>query len=203
MVWPVWRWRSASPSLSPGPRRADTHRGAVDTFDRTVRVGKERGRIWVEPIYCINIYNMSSLSRIPDSVRYRELVWYCSVHGACVWTEERPWSCLDSTKTHAQPHYVIYKQVHLYVLRRHTFKTGSKRPCFQFLLCFFYTHYTEFGRKTAQSFVIAVEAVWIVKSTTCHLKMYDVIGASNKALPWMYIAAAMPKKKKKRFSISF
>lgn len=153
---------------------------------------------------------MSSLSRIPDSVRYcryRELVWYCSVHGASVWTEKRPWSRLDSTKTHAQPHYVMYKQVHLHVLRRHTFKTVSKRPCFQFLLRLF-THHTEFGRKTAQSFVIAVEAVWIVKSTTCHLKMdvrWDL--CLKQKLPhrctlqmWWSCLLSKTKQKKKAFS---
>lgn len=152
-----------------------THRGAVDTFDldervrtRCVGVGSDLSGTYVS----ISTTWVRWVEYLIVLDRYRELVWYCSVHGACVWTEERPWSCLDSTKTHAQPHYVIYKQVHLYVLRRHTFKTVSKRPCFQFLLFFFFTHHTEFGRKTAQSPMIAVEAVWIVKSTTCHLKMY-------------------------------
>lgn len=119
--------------------------------------------------------------------RYRELVWYCSVHGACVWTEQRPRSCLDSTKTHAQPHDVIYTNKSTYMCFEGTLlKRCQKGLVFSFHVClFFCTHHTEFGRKTAQSFVIAVEAVWIARSTTCHWKkcMRDVISASNKTLP--------------------
>lgn len=118
-----------------------THRGAVDAFDldervrtRCVEVGSDLSGTYVS----ISTTWVRWVEYLIVLDRYRELVWYCSVHGACVWTEERPWSCLDSTKTHAQPHYVMYKQVHLYVLRRHTFKTVSKRPCFQFLLFFFF-----------------------------------------------------------------